>query len=63
VQSEPDRRAQDRLDGVELQAADGRFDEGEIIRPTGSMMLATKATHRSLVTIGCFAMLSPYSLP
>ena len=28
---------------------------GKIIRPTGSMMLATKATHRSLVTIGCFA--------
>src|SRR5262245_870204 len=32
---------------------------GKIIRPTGSMMLATTATHRSLVTTGCFAMLSP----
>jgi hypothetical protein len=25
---------------------------GKIIRPTGSMMLATKATHRTLVRIG-----------
>jgi hypothetical protein len=25
---------------------------GNIIRPTGSMMLATKATHRTLVRIG-----------